>query len=297
MECSNGTVKSRLNYARKKIRDEIERIEKENNIYLHSASAIPLLGYIISKQMPKIVSIPSFENILDSALKSSNKTIGTGNISEISADSGKSTTVNTEGNTPSLKSVSKKAAKTMVTKIAAGILGAVVLVSGGMFAGSRMSSEVKTTDSMVTATSQTTTQEILRNISNIKLSRADYYEEEFPEGVGGFFGITIDFDIPQNADGYRLKYIFYDGTAYEDFDRTKNKLCIGGHSGPDSIEIATFKSVDGEIVFSEWAELINLNNDFPDSDGTYPSGRWNNLQKEYHYIDPYTAYNEQVMQN
>lgn len=301
MECNSGTVKSRLNYARKKIRDEIERIERENNIYLHSASAIPLLGYIISKQMPKIVSMPSFDSVLNIAVKSANSTIGTGNKSEISADSGKNETVNIKENAPSAKSaakaVSKKAAKTIAAKITAGILGAVVLVSGGMFAGSRISTDAKTTEPTVTTAPQTTTQAELTNVSNIKLSRADYYEKEYPDGAGSGYGITIDFDIPENADGYRLKYIFYNGTAYEDFDRTKNKLCLGGQSGPDSIEIATFKSVDGEIVFSEWAVLIDLIYGFPESEGAYTFDRWDELKKEYRCIDPYIAYEEQIEEN
>lgn len=42
MECSEGTVKSRLNYARKKIKDAIEEIEKTKKIKLHGIFAIPV---------------------------------------------------------------------------------------------------------------------------------------------------------------------------------------------------------------------------------------------------------------
>ncbi len=57
-ECSEGTVKSRLNYARKKIKEELEAIEKRDNIKLHSAAIIPLLGVILSGQMPAVPHPP-----------------------------------------------------------------------------------------------------------------------------------------------------------------------------------------------------------------------------------------------
>lgn len=46
MECSEGTVKSRLNYARKKLKGVIEEIEKTNKIKLHSIFALPLLLFL-----------------------------------------------------------------------------------------------------------------------------------------------------------------------------------------------------------------------------------------------------------
>lgn len=42
MQCSEGTIKSRLNYARKKIKDAIEEIERSKKIKLHSIFAIPV---------------------------------------------------------------------------------------------------------------------------------------------------------------------------------------------------------------------------------------------------------------
>ena len=45
MECSEGTVKSRLNYARKAMQQLIEQTEQRDNIRLHSFSpALLLLG-------------------------------------------------------------------------------------------------------------------------------------------------------------------------------------------------------------------------------------------------------------
>lgn len=43
MGCSEGTVKSRLNYARKKLKDVIEEIEQKNKIKLHSIFVLPML--------------------------------------------------------------------------------------------------------------------------------------------------------------------------------------------------------------------------------------------------------------
>ncbi|MBQ7955887.1 MAG: RNA polymerase sigma factor [Lachnospiraceae bacterium] len=45
-ECSEGTVKSRLNYARKKLKDTIEEIEKTKGIKLHGIFAMPLLLFL-----------------------------------------------------------------------------------------------------------------------------------------------------------------------------------------------------------------------------------------------------------
>lgn len=42
MECSTGTVKSRLNYARKSLKDAVNKFEKNNDIKLYSISGLPI---------------------------------------------------------------------------------------------------------------------------------------------------------------------------------------------------------------------------------------------------------------
>ena len=42
MECSTGTVKSRLNYARKSLKDAVNKFEKNNDVKLYSISGLPI---------------------------------------------------------------------------------------------------------------------------------------------------------------------------------------------------------------------------------------------------------------
>ncbi len=49
LDVSEGTVKSRLNYARKTLKEGIERLEKQGNIRLHGLLPIPFLAYCLKK--------------------------------------------------------------------------------------------------------------------------------------------------------------------------------------------------------------------------------------------------------
>ena len=50
MKVSEGTVKSRLNYARKSIRDEVEKLEKKDGTKLYSVSILPFLAYFLRRE-------------------------------------------------------------------------------------------------------------------------------------------------------------------------------------------------------------------------------------------------------
>lgn len=54
---SEGTVKSRLNYGRKAIKDEVEKYEKKNNIKLHCAGVIPLFLWLL-RELKRTSNIP-----------------------------------------------------------------------------------------------------------------------------------------------------------------------------------------------------------------------------------------------
>lgn len=79
MNCSVGTVKSRLNYARKKIKDEVEKWnEKGEKLY---SSAIPVLAIIIKENINSInISIYDAEKLLDNIEKIINIGIVASNI-------------------------------------------------------------------------------------------------------------------------------------------------------------------------------------------------------------------------
>lgn len=295
LECSNGTVKSRLNYARKKIRNEIERIEKENNIQLHSASAIPLLRMIISKQMPKTTVHPSFDSILKHAAEMTNS-LPDSSVQETAKpdDTGSSIqeAKNPADTTNSAKtSVTKKLFKTTASKITAGALSAVMLVSGGVFAGSQLNSgknnpEISTTVS----TTENTTRLSLGTIKNVQADQYNVYENlynddgELVEDVGGGFGLLISFDPVENAQGYRLKYIFgNDEVEYQDLNAGQTKICYTGNGGPSSIEACAFaKDDNGEIIYGDWVEILSYEEGFITYHHTdLPIEKWNEMSSEY----------------
>lgn len=50
MECSTGTIKSRLNYARKALKTAISKFETDNNVKLYSLASIPVF-YLVFREM------------------------------------------------------------------------------------------------------------------------------------------------------------------------------------------------------------------------------------------------------
>ncbi len=106
---SEGTVKSRLNYARKTIKTAIEDYEKKNNIKLHAIPFFPFMGWIFSS---------SKQTLSASAAKSVAKAI--------TATTGTSVAVGTVG--------SSVAAGAILTKVIAGI-AATAVITGGVIGG------------------------------------------------------------------------------------------------------------------------------------------------------------------
>ena len=133
MECSEGTVKSRLHYARKKIREEIEIIEKRDNINLHSAAIIPLLGSILSKDLPHTAGTahPSFESLQNRISETA-----TGNaVSNADEAAGSHGSHGSHGGNDfpakKLSPIGKLFGKT-ATKVVAGVLSAALVFTGGV---------------------------------------------------------------------------------------------------------------------------------------------------------------------
>ena len=55
MECSTGTIKSRLNYARKSLKEAVSKFEKDNNVKLYSLSSMPLFYLIFKSEVEALV--------------------------------------------------------------------------------------------------------------------------------------------------------------------------------------------------------------------------------------------------
>ena len=63
LEVSEGTVKSRLNSSRKKMKTAIEKYEEENNDRLHGVVFVPLFGSIF-KEEAKNLTVPKIDLVL-----------------------------------------------------------------------------------------------------------------------------------------------------------------------------------------------------------------------------------------
>lgn len=75
-ECSKGTVLSRLNYSRAKMKTAIEKYEEENNDRLHGVVFVPLFGSIF-KEEAKNLTVPKIDLVLPKQGSNSIASIGT----------------------------------------------------------------------------------------------------------------------------------------------------------------------------------------------------------------------------
>lgn len=106
LNCSEGTVKSRLNYARQKIKASVLAIEKRDGIRLHSLAPIGLLFAMDFEVSAASISIPILE------------TAGAAAVGSAAVGSTAATTVKTA------------AASALKTKIIAGVTAAAVVAGG-----------------------------------------------------------------------------------------------------------------------------------------------------------------------
>ena len=124
---SDGTVKSRLNYARKAIKRSVESYEKQHNIKLHSFSFLPLFMLFFGKEhMPaaKAAEVSAVVSKAASAVAAGSTAVIGGAAAVASAEA----TVAGAG----AGIAAKIAAIPIVTKIIAGIVAASVAIGGGV---------------------------------------------------------------------------------------------------------------------------------------------------------------------
>ena len=126
-DVSEGTVKSRLNYARKSIKTAVEDYEEKNNIKLHSFGLLPLLLWLRGGDMAGL-SIPTAGAGLQGAL-SGLSSIGTAAV----------TTAGT-GSTVASTAVAT-ASKGIATKIIAGIVALTVAIGGSYITYNELKNE------------------------------------------------------------------------------------------------------------------------------------------------------------
>lgn len=118
LEVSEGTVKSRLNSSRKKMKTAIEKYEEENNDRLHGVVFVPLFGSIF-KEEAKNLTVPKIDLVLPKQ--------GSNSIASFGAES-------------AVKTVSKGLVSSVAkTRVIAMLLGITVIcgtsISTGVLAG------------------------------------------------------------------------------------------------------------------------------------------------------------------
>lgn len=148
MECSEGTVTSRLSAARKKIREAVLIYEKKNDDRLHIIVPIPVLSKIFMEEA-KTLALPKL-SVLGEAAKSVSSNSQQTNDPSASAQNAVPDSNNNFSNENNAvqggKSMSTISRISLKTKIIAGAIAAVI-VAGGVIAAVVANSNKTSTDS------------------------------------------------------------------------------------------------------------------------------------------------------
>lgn len=153
---SEGTVKSRLNYARKSIKNSVETYEKKNGIKLHSVGILPLLLWLLSQTGKETMPAAAANAVAGGVTAATGTTVvaasGSAAAATATADrivdttSGScladmSTTDMSSAVLPEVtgsvsahmaKSAAKKKLSSLATKLLTGALAASLIATGGM---------------------------------------------------------------------------------------------------------------------------------------------------------------------
>lgn len=116
---SEGTVKSRLNYARKAIKKSVESYEEKHNIKLHSFSCLPLFALFFGEEFMPAAQAAQIQATVSAAASAAGSAAAAAAVS-----AGSSAAAGTG-------LMAKIAALPTVTKIIAGVIAAAVAAGGG----------------------------------------------------------------------------------------------------------------------------------------------------------------------
>lgn len=122
---SEGTVKSRLNYARKAIKNSVEEYEKKHNIKLHAIPFFPFLKWIFDGMFEGPLPTASAEIIAEGV------GAATGTTVTVTSATATATTVATTSTAGAVGLGAKIAAMPIVTKVIAGVVAAAIVIGGG----------------------------------------------------------------------------------------------------------------------------------------------------------------------
>ena len=135
---SEGTVKSRLNYARKSIKGSVEEYEKKNNVKLHSFAFLPLLLWLFRGYFAETMSTASAQTV------AAGVSSATGAAISVSAGTGAAAAVTATATATGIGA--KIASIPVVAKVVAGIVAAAIVVGGGLAIADIATPEDETTN-------------------------------------------------------------------------------------------------------------------------------------------------------
>ena len=146
MDCSENTVKSRLNYGRKNLKSKAEEMQKKG-YRLYSVAPIPLLLYLLSTDQKVMAAEPAFrmagkkveaavlKEIANKASTIAEKTAAMKSSTSVAGKTAAKSSASVTGKTAA-KSTASVAGKSAVGKIAAGKIAAAVVATCIVGAGS-----------------------------------------------------------------------------------------------------------------------------------------------------------------
>ena len=215
---SEGTVKSRLNYARKAIKGSVEEYEKKNNIKLHSFAFLPLLLWLFRGYFAETMSAASAQTVAAGVSSATGITVS------VSAGTATAAAVTTTAAATGIGA--KIASIPVVAKITAGIVAATIVVGGGLAIADIATPENETTNPPAIETtlssefdgnSQTDEANMTDNV--IEESSTSYDEDANAPVFNGnlrydgyYYGLTSD---SEDYEFYMYIKFYPDGTVTE----------------------------------------------------------------------------------
>ncbi len=246
LQISEGTVKSRLNYGRKKVKEEVERYEKEG-IKLYSG--MPILLWVLQRNGGEEITIPAdmVSTILSAVGASGTATsIGTGG----SVAGGTKVAVTSK--------VVTAASAGIKTKIIAGVVAGAVLVGGGVTVGNTIGQKNVTDNAYTAYETLLATEAAGDDLERNYYAYLDLNHDEIPELLltDELRTIWTDYELYQYIHGKVVKSDYgsnYAGTFYL---VNEDMLLTTSRGWGDTYTTATDDGIYKEAYNKTWQNLF-----------------------------------------
>lgn len=252
---SEGTIKSRLNYARKAIRNSVEEYEKKNGIKLHAFGMFGLLRFVFGNSFEGGLAIPAATTVAGGVSAATGTTV---TVATASAGAATAATAATATTATAVGIGAKIAALPLVTKIVAGVVAASIAIGGGTVAAVKIKNkDQETGGNLSSQISGEELEEIAQNYDDY-LSYMDNWDSD--TAFSNYFTWITGFDMPffDNAD-----HISVDDAArftfgyWAGFDASGKLQTVANAAENEALLSVLFrKSFDFSTLTGEKAEYL-----------------------------------------